>query len=279
MRPMTDISSPERLQKLLARAGLGSRREIEAWIAAGEITVNGQPATLGTRASLNDRIKRKGRLLQLNRARPQAPRVLLYHKPEGEVSTRRDPEGRPSVFRALPKGRWIGVGRLDVNTLGLLLFTNDGELAHRLMHPSSQLEREYAVRVRGELGEEQRTQLLRGVMLDDGEARFERVDAAAGGEGANHWYHVVLREGRKREVRRLWEAVGLTVSRLIRVRYGAVKLPRGLRAGRWQELGETQLRALYASVGLDFPSVDVERPANARRRAPQGGRQAPRRRK
>jgi 23S rRNA pseudouridine2605 synthase len=277
MRAMTDISPPERLQKLLARAGLGSRREIETWIAAGEITVNGQPATLGTRASLNDRIKRKGRLLQLNRARPQAPRVLIYHKPEGEVSTRRDPEGRPSVFRALPKGRWIGVGRLDVNTLGLLLFTNDGELAHRLMHPSSQLEREYAVRVRGELSEEQRAGLLKGVMLDDGEARFARVDAVAGGEGSNHWYHVVLREGRKREVRRLWEAVGLTVSRLIRVRYGNVKLPRGLRAGRWQELGEAQLRGLYESAGLDFPTLETERPARPRRPA-SGGKQTPRRR-
>ncbi len=278
MPAMTDISPPERLQKLLARAGLGSRREIEAWIAAGEITVNGQAATLGTRASLNDRIKRKGRLLQLNRARPQAPRVLIYHKPEGEVSTRRDPEGRTSVFRALPKGRWIGVGRLDVNTLGLLLFTNDGELAHRLMHPSSELEREYAVRIRGELDEEQRARLLGGVMLDDGEARFARVDAVGGGEGSNHWYHVVLREGRKREVRRLWEAVGLTVSRLIRVRYGNVKLPRGLRAGRWQELGEAQLRSLYASAGLDFPSVENERPSRGRHRGAHAGRQAPRRR-
>lgn len=276
---MTDISPPERLQKLLARAGLGSRREIEAWIAAGEITVNGQPATLGTRAGLDDRIKRKGRLLQLDRARPQAPRVLAYHKPEGEVSTRRDPEGRPSVFGALPKGRWIGVGRLDVNTLGLLLFTNDGELAHRLMHPSSQLEREYAVRVRGELNAEQRAQLLTGVALEDGTARFDRVDAAAGGEGSNHWYHVVLREGRKREVRRLWEAVGLTVSRLIRVRYGAVKLPRWLRAGHWQELNEAQLRALYAAAGLDFPIVESERrPAKTRRKPAPGGRQAPRRR-
>lgn len=276
---MNDNTSAERLQKLLARAGLGSRREIETWIAADEITVNGKPATLGTRATINDRIKRKGRLLQLNRARPQAPRVLAYHKPEGEVCTQRDPQGRPSVFRTLPAGRWIGVGRLDVNTLGLLLFTNDGELAHRLMHPSSQIEREYAVRVRGELSDDQRQQLLQGVALDDGKARFARIDAVAGGEGSNRWYHVVLREGRKREVRRLWEAVNLPVSRLIRVRYATVKLPRWLRAGHWQELGDADLRGLYSAADLEFPQTETVAPAKSCRRKPSTTRQPPRRRR
>ncbi|APZ42879.1 23S rRNA pseudouridine(2605) synthase RluB [Acidihalobacter ferrooxydans] len=265
---MSKHSPPERLQKLLARAGLGSRREIEGWIAAGEVTVNGEPATLGMRASLTDRIKHKGRLLSLNHARAQAPRVLAYHKPEGEVSTQRDPQGRPTVFQALPKGRWISIGRLDVNTLGLLLFTNDGELAHRLMHPSSELEREYAVRVRGELSEAQRTQLLEGVMLEDGAAKFASVEAGKAGEGANHWYHVVLREGRKREVRRLWEAVGLTVSRLIRVRYGDVKLTRWLSAGKWEELDEAQVRGLYHAAGLDFPQPDAEHSQSGKRSRP-----------
>lgn len=278
MSCMSEGTLPERLQKLLARAGLGSRREIEAWIAAGQITVNGKPATLGTRASLDDRIKHKGRLLQLERARPQAPRVLVYHKPEGEVSTWRDPDGRPSVFRALPKGRWISVGRLDLNTLGLLLFTNDGELAHRLMHPSSQIEREYAVRVRGELDEERCARLLNGVELHDGVARFERIEVAPGGEGSNHWYHVVLREGRKREVRRLWEAVGLTVSRLIRVRYGDVMLPRSLRVGHWRELDEGALRKLYASVGLEFPMAEPGSSVRPKRQSGPGRRQVPRRR-
>ncbi len=243
----------ERLQKLLARAGLGSRREIERWIEAGEITVNGRLATLGDQATPADRICRGGCQIKLQALSTDLARVLVYYKPEGEICSRHDPKGRPSVFQALPQGRWISVGRLDINSQGLLLFTNDGELAHRLMHPGSVIEREYAVRIRGFLEATQRQHLLAGLELEDGMARFTSVVDAGGGEGQNHWYHVVIKEGRKREIRRLFEAVGLLVSRLIRVRYGPLRLPRSLRSGRWYELNTSAMSSLYAAAGLCVP--------------------------
>ena len=256
----------ERLQKLLARIGLGSRREIEDWIRQGRVTVNGQAAELGVRVGERDRIRVDGRPVRLDQAgiRP-VRRVLLYHKPVGEVTTRADPQGRPTVFQNLPalKGsRWIAVGRLDLNTSGLLLLTTDGELANRLMHPSHQLEREYAVRVFGEVGAGVLKQLSDGVELEDGPARFVRIKDA-GGSGVNHWYHVVIREGRNREVRRLWQHVGISVSRLIRIRFGPVNLPRALRPGRYLELRERAVKALLEAAG---DRAEVEE--SARRRAP-----------
>jgi len=255
----------EKLQKILARAGLGSRREIERWIEAGRVEVNGHGARLGDRAGPEDAIRLDGRPVDVGAA--VSGRVLLYHKPVGEVTTRSDPEGRPTVFRSLPPlpgGRWIAVGRLDLNTLGLILFTNDGALAHRLMHPSTGLEREYAVRVRGDPDALVLERLLRGVELDDGPARFEAI-AAGGARGANRWFHVLLREGRRRLVRRLWESQGLEVSRLIRVRFGPLVLPRGLPAGRWREATAEELRALYRAAGLAPPggAGGLPRPAKA----------------
>lgn len=239
---------------MLARAGLGSRRAIEDWIRAGRIKVNGEPAGIGARISDTDVVQVDGRRLSLPQSRP-ALRVLMYHKPPGEVCTRRDPEGRPTVFSSLPKlrgERWIAVGRLDVNTGGLLLFTNDGELANRLMHPSAEVAREYAVRVRGVAGSETLERLRKGVDLEDGVARFDSI-IPAGGEGANQWFHVVIKEGRKREVRRLWASQGLEVSRLIRVRYGSVALPRWLRAGRFADLEARDIDALCDLVKYERP--------------------------
>jgi 23S rRNA pseudouridine2605 synthase len=248
------VSRGEKLHKVLARAGLGSRRAIEDWIRAGRIKVNGEPAEIGARVSVKDVVQLDGRRVQLPQVRP-ALRILMYHKPPGEVCTRRDPEGRPTVFSKLPRlrgGRWIAVGRLDVNTGGLLLFTNDGELANRLMHPSSGVEREYAARVRGDVNAETLERLRSGVHLDDGMARFDSV-APAGGEGVNQWFHVVIKEGRKREVRRLWASQGLEVSRLIRVRYGNVALPRRLRAGRCEDLAPGEIHGLCDLVGYRPP--------------------------
>ena len=240
----------ERLQKFLARAGFGSRRQIEDWVRQGRITVNGVVAQLGAQVGGADNIQIDGKRVSA-RADRQRRRVLAYYKPVGEMTTRSDPEGRPTIFERLPPlrdGRWIAVGRLDLTTQGLLLVTNDGELANRLMHPSSQIEREYAVRVLGAVAPEMLKRLREGVTLEDGVARFDDL-REAGGEGANRWYHVVLREGRNREVRRLWESQGVTVSRLTRVRYGPVALRRGLHPGRWDELDETQIGALLAAVG------------------------------
>jgi 23S rRNA pseudouridine2605 synthase len=230
-----------RLQKLLAGAGLGSRRQVEQWIEAGRLTLNGRPAQLGDRADGDADIRLDGQRLDLGSAAAAAPELLLYHKPLGEVTTRRDPQRRPTVFDHLPaprSGRWINVGRLDVNTSGLLLFTTDGALAHRLMHPSAEVEREYVVRLRGTPTAEALQRLTRGVELEDGPARFERLELAGPGEppgeGARHpWFRVVLREGRNREVRRLWAAVGCEVSRLRRTRYGPIELPADLRPGAW----------------------------------------------
>jgi 23S rRNA pseudouridine2605 synthase len=243
----------ERLQKVLAAAGLGSRREIETWISEGRITINGRTAKLGDRIRGVDRISVDGRPVKaLARGTETRHRVILYHKPEGELTTRKDPEGRPTVFEALPPlrgSRWVSVGRLDTNTSGLLIFTNDGALANKLMHPSSQIEREYAVRVLGKVTDEQLTMLKKGVRLEDGMAKFDDI-AEAGGEGANHWYHVILREGRNREVRRLWEAVGLTVSRLIRVRFGTLALPRNLPRGAWRDATEEEISGLSSAAGI-----------------------------
>ncbi len=242
----------ERLQKVLAHAGLGSRRQIERWIREGQVRVNGQPARLGDRWQVGDRVWVRGRPVNLGRRLGgMEVRVLAYHKPVGEIVTRRDPEGRISVFQRLPrlpKGRWIAVGRLDLNTEGLLLFTNQGELANRLMHPAQELEREYAVRIYGRVTETMLERLRLGVKLEDGPARFDAIEPA-GGEGANRWYKVVLREGRNRIVRRLWESVGVTVSRLIRIRYGPILLPAGLAVGRIHELSPAEIRLLERALG------------------------------
>ncbi|KAF0193154.1 MAG: 23S rRNA pseudouridine synthase [Gammaproteobacteria bacterium] len=266
------------MQKVLARAGYGSRREIERLIEAGRLEVNGRVATLGESVTPADEIALDGKRLPVSVDRDAPRRVLIYHKPEGEICTRSDPEGRQTVFERLPKlrtSRWISIGRLDINSAGLLLLTTDGELAHRLMHPSTGIEREYAVRVLGTVTDEQLTRLREGVELEDGPARFIDI-ADAGGQGANRWYHVIIAEGRHREVRRLWESQDLTVSRLIRVRYGPVSLPRGLRPGKWAELDEDQLSALCIAAGLVKPP---EKAPAKRQRKTAGQRGAGARRK
>lgn len=239
----------ERLQKFLAQCGLGSRRQIEGWIRSGRITVNGAVAGLGAHVSGTEVIRLDGKPVQSQVNSPKR-RVLAYYKPAGEVTSRNDPEGRPTVFHRLPhlaSGRWITVGRLDINTRGLLLLTNDGGLANRLMHPASAVEREYAVRVLGEVSPAIIKTLQQGVLLKDGMARFKAI-RAAGGNGANRWYHVILCEGRNREVRRLWESQGMVVSRLLRIRYGPIVLPPGLRPGQWNELDDDQINALLQIV-------------------------------
>jgi len=244
----------ERLQKVLAQAGIGSRREMEEWIGNGRVTVNGTVATLGVRVSEGDRVQIDGRNVRLElEAEPALPRVLLYHKQEGEIVSRDDPDGRANVFDALPKLRgqkWIAIGRLDFNTSGLLIFTTSGELANRLMHPRFEVEREYAVRVQGEMTKDQMHQMIKdGIELDDGTVRFEKL-SDEGGEGYNHWYRLVLKEGRNRVVRRTFEALGLPVSRLMRVRFGIINLPSRIKRGMMAELGETEVRAILEWVGL-----------------------------
>ena len=258
----------ERIQKILARAGYGSRREIERWMQQGELLVNGKKPEPGTKITEKDQVILRGQRLRLESKLNATPKVLMYHKRSGEISTTKDPEGRPTVFDRLPKlssGRWIQIGRLDFNTDGLLLFTNDGELANRLMHPSWEIEREYAVRVLGEVSDDMLEKLKAGVELEDGIASFTRIQFA-GGEGANQWYHVVLKEGRTREVRRLWEVFELKVSRLIRIRYGTVSLPRYLARGRSEELEFKPMRSLYESVDLhlenDFDANSAKRRAH-----------------
>lgn len=245
----------ERIQKVLATAGVGSRRHVESWIAEGRVTVNGRPALIGQKIDHNDRVMVDGKSVRLQR-KEEPTRVLLYRKRVGEVVTRDDPEGRRTIFRKLPEletGRWIAVGRLDLNTSGLLLLTNSGELARRLTHPSFEIEREYAVRVLGEMTDEIAKNLIKGVELEDGMARFDslRPGENEDGEGANQWYSVTLSEGRNREVRRLFESQGLQVSRLIRVAYGPIVLGRGIKTAGCREATPMELKALLKCVGLD----------------------------
>ncbi|AQS36850.1 ribosomal large subunit pseudouridine synthase B [Shewanella psychrophila] len=242
----------EKLQKVLARAGHGSRREMEAWIAAGRISIDGEIANLGDRIEADVKIRIDGRTVSIKSEEDLICRVIAYHKPEGEICSRKDPEGRPTVFDRLPKtrdSRWVAVGRLDINTSGLLLFTSDGELANRLMHPSNEVEREYAVRTFGEVNDACIQRLRTGVTLEDGPASFDKVKAA-GGEGMNKWWHVSLAEGRNREVRRLWESQEVQVSRLIRIRYGMIELPKSLPRGGWVELTMEQVNYLRKTAGL-----------------------------
>ena len=248
-RILTPQSESPKLHKVLAQAGLGSRLEMEQLILQGRISVNAEPAHIGQRIQYGDTVKVNGKLVRIRIDAPPA-RVLAYHKPVGEVVTHDDPQNRPTVFRRLPKlfqGKWQSVGRLDLNTEGLLLLTSSGELANRLMHPRFGLEREYAVRVLGALSNEEKKRLLEGVTLDDGVAQFTSIEPG-GGEGVNCWYKVTLSEGRNREVRRMFEAVGHAVSRLIRIRYGAMVLPRGLKRGAFVELDERELLALTSAA-------------------------------
>ena len=240
----------ERIQKLIANAGYGSRRWAERLIEQGRISINKKPAKLGDKAIITDKVTIDGRLIDLGRFSEEETKVLILNKQAGVICSNKDEEGRKSVFEFLPDNtRWVMVGRLDLNTSGLLLFTNNGELANKLMHPSSQIDREYAVRVLGKVEDEHIKMLTNGIDLDDGFSKFHRV-TIGGGEGANRWYHVVLREGRKREVRRLWEALGFKVSRLIRTRFSDIRLPEKLRANQSEYLKPKQVQALLKSVNL-----------------------------
>ena len=271
-RDLTADDDAPKLHKVLAEAGLGSRRDMEELIIAGRVSVNGEPAHIGQRILPTDAVRINGKLIQ-RRVSSKPPRVLVYHKPAGEIVSHDDPEGRPSVFDRLPTmkaGKWLAVGRLDFNTEGLLLFTTSGDLANRLMHPRYNIDREYAVRTLGELEEGMRQKLLSGVELDDGKAAFSKIQNG-GGEGINRWYRVVIGEGRNREVRRMFEAVGLTVSRLIRTRYGAMTLPTGLKRGRWEELEENDVRALMAAFGVEKKGGGADKQAKGGAKA-KGGR-------
>ena len=256
-RDLTADDDAPKLHKVLAEAGLGSRRDMEELIIAGRVSVNGEPAHIGQRILPADQVRINGKLIQ-RKVSNKPPRVLVYHKPAGEIVSTNDPDGRPSVFERLPTmkaAKWIAVGRLDFNTEGLLLFTTSGDLANRLMHPRYGIDREYAVRTLGELEEGMRQKLLAGVELEDGLAQFSKI-ADGGGEGVNKWYRVIIGEGRNREVRRMFEAIGLTVSRLIRTRYGALTLPKNLKRGRWEEMEEHAVRDLLAVSGLEKKPVD-----------------------
>jgi len=246
------LPDKQRIQKFLSARGVGSRRQVERWISEGRIKINGRLAEPGEPVGPEDKIRIDGRTVSSKTLADH--QYLMYHKPVGEICTRTDPEGRKSVFDRLPPlkgGRWISVGRLDINTDGLLIFTTDGELANALMHPSREVVREYAVRVMGEPGDEKIQRLLDGMELDDGQAKFKSVVPGGSGEGANRWFHVTLAEGRNREVRRLWEAVGVTVSRLSRTRYGSLRLPRNLARGRYRGLSAHEVRELYRVAGME----------------------------
>ncbi|MDN2716939.1 23S rRNA pseudouridine(2605) synthase RluB [Janthinobacterium sp. SUN120] len=265
-RDLTSDDDAPKLHKVLAEAGLGSRRDMEDLIISGRVSVNGEPAHIGQRILPSDHVRINGKLIQ-RRVSKKPPRVLVYHKPAGEIVSHNDPDGRPSVFDRLPTmkaGKWLAVGRLDFNTEGLLLFTTSGDLANRLMHPRYGIDREYAVRTLGELEEGMRQKLLAGVELEDGLAQFSKI-ADGGGEGINKWYRVVIGEGRNREVRRMFEAIGLTVSRLIRTRYGAMTLPSGLKRGRWEEMDENTVRDLLTAYGIEkkMPASGDPRAAGA----------------
>ncbi len=267
----------ERLQKVLAQAGIGSRREMEEWIAAGRVTVNGEVATLGMRVVEGDEVRVDRRPVRVKAQGASLPRILLYHKQEGEIVSRDDPEQRASVFDKLPRLRgqkWIAIGRLDFNTSGLLIFTTSGELANRLMHPRFEVEREYAVRIQGEMTPEQMRQMVKtGIELDDGPVKFEKL-SDEGGEGFNHWYRLVLKEGRNRIVRRTFEALGLPVSRLMRVRFGIINLPARVKRGMLAELGEGEVRQVTDWAGLSGKGTQDEpaRPAANTRKEKEVGR-------
>jgi 23S rRNA pseudouridine2605 synthase len=246
-----ESAPPERLQKVMASAGLGSRRALEKRIKNGDVLLNGEKAGVGQNVATGDSITFEQQQWRVV-SKPVQHRCLIYNKPEGEVTSRSDPNGRPTVFDHLPtvrNARWVAIGRLDINTTGLLLLTTDGEFAHAMMHPSSSVDREYACRIRGQVSAEQLQNLRRGVELDDGPARFSDIQDA-GGSGENHWFHVTIMEGRKREVRRLWESQGLLVSRLKRVRYGAAFLPKRLKMGKWSEISARDLQILREDIGL-----------------------------
>ena len=273
----------ERIQKVLANEGIGSRRQIDSLLQEGRIKVNGKVAKPGDQLEGGEKVFIDDKAVRLSRFILK-PKLLMYHKPVGIVSTRSDPEGRPTVYNQLPQikqGRWIGIGRLDINTSGLLLFTTHGELANRLMHPSFELEREYAVRVRGEVTPEKIQALTKGIELEDGTAKFDSV-IDGGGEGTNHWYHVVLREGKNREVRRLWNAVDVEVSRLVRVRYHEFNLPKWLKPGKTRFFEDETVQRLFSSLKLEFPvlnpnskrtnSTDQKRSVERKKR-PHGRRQ------
>lgn len=257
--------SDEKIQKVLAAAGFDSRRGVEKAIEAKEIFVNGKLISLGARVKPGDKIQwgKRSYIVPEGVAAGLSVQVLLYNKPEGEICSRNDPEGRPTVFDRLPylkSGRWVSVGRLDFNTSGLLLFTNDGELANKLMHPASEIDREYSVRVQGHVDDETLQRLCDGVLLDDGMAKFTQIARGNEGKGANNWFYCVVKEGRNREVRRLWESQDLRVSRLKRVRYGPILIPSYVRQGQWIELDEKSIKQLYAIAELDVPPIKKPTP-------------------
>jgi len=256
----------ERIQKALARQGLGSRRQVETWVSEGKIQLNGEVAKLGDHVKPGDTVMYSGRKIIIKSTDSKLPRVIAYHKPEGQVCSRSDPEGRPTIFENLPglkHSRWVAIGRLDLNTSGLILLTDEGELANRLMHPSSQIQREYAVRTLGTASDEILRKLTHGVQLEDGLARFEDI-VDSGGHGTNHWYHVVLMEGRNREVRRMWEAVGLRVSRLMRVRFGPFILNKSQRPGKTKELTAKQVIELASMVDLHYEIPEEPKPEKSK---------------
>ncbi len=284
------MSTNEKLQKVLAAAGFDSRRAIERSIAAGQVTLNGQKATLGVRVMPGDKIVYQGKPFTVPSASEKETRVILYNKPEGEICSRQDPEGRATVYDKLPSlttGRWVSVGRLDINTSGLLLFTNDGELANKLMHPSSSVDREYLVRIHGNVTDEIRKALIAGVLLDDGLAKFTDIQDSKNNEhahGTNRWFYCTVMEGRNREVRRLWESQDLNVSRLKRVRYGNIFIPSYLRTGQWIELNHKEMGDLYQTAGLErpkpgkFKAKSAESRARTERRLKSAGRKNSRQR-
>lgn len=257
---MGEAPEGEKLQKILARAGLGSRRGMEAAIEAGRVKLNGKLATIGDRAIVSDQVQLDGRPIKLD---SNSARIILYNKPEGEICTRKDEKGRRTVFASLPKltgQRWINVGRLDINTSGLILFTTDGELANKLMHPSTEIDREYLVRVFGEVTEDKLDSLRSGVELEDGPAKFTDISEKENEGAINRWFTVCLREGRNREVRRLWESQDLKVNRLKRVRYGPIFLPSIVRAGQWLDLDASDIKILYKMCGLSVPKLSARNP-------------------